>query len=168
MRLKDMRGFLRTFGYLLLVLLCGGCFLYVITLLMLSMDGYSYEQNNAFTNWSFSISVPVVFVSMIYLIISFMGASVRADTKSIKSKHTKDVGAMSKSKIIMRFVCCALFEMLCIDNVWLITKFMLVGKGQDVVVFVIFIGFMVYLILRLLHRLFEDLLMYKSLRDNQI
>lgn len=83
MRLKDMRGFLRTFGYLLLVLLCGGCFLYVITLLTLSMDGYSYEQNNAFTNLSFSISVPVVFVSMIYLIISFMGASVRADTKSI-------------------------------------------------------------------------------------
>lgn len=167
MWLKNMKSFLRTFGYLLLVLMCGGCFLFVITLLMLSMDGYSFEQNNAFTNLSFSISVPVVFISMIYLIGSFMGASTKLKAKGPKSKYVQDIGDMSKSKIITRFVCYAICEILCIDNVWLITKFMLVGKvHQYTLVFVIYIGFMVYLILCLFHKLFNHWSMYKSLRNS--
>lgn len=166
MWLKDMRGYLRTLGFMLMVLLCGGCFLYIITLLMLSMDGYSYEQNNAFTNLSFSISVPVVFVCMICLIVSFMDASTKANAKSTESKYAQAVGAMSKSKIIRRFVLCALFEILCIDNVWLMTKFIFIGKTQQhIVVFVVFIGFMLYLILNLVKRLIGELIFYKSLKE---
>lgn len=95
-----------------------------------------------------------------------MDASTKANAKSTESKYAQAVGAMSKSKIIRRFVLCALFEILCIDNVWLMTKFIFIGKTQQhIVVFVVFIGFMLYLILNLVKRLIGELILYKSLKE---